>query len=110
VCANDSFCCSSTWDSLCVGEVEDYGCGNCGGSTGGCGDGTCGGGETCASCPGDCGPCGSGGDCCATSAQSGCSDPTIEDCVCAYDFLCCIFEWDSFCVSEVEEYGCGTCN
>lgn len=40
--------------------------GGMGGSVPGpqCGDGVCGGGDTCASCPGDCGPCCDGATCC----------------------------------------------
>lgn len=29
VCATDSYCCSTHWDSICVGEVESLGCGTC---------------------------------------------------------------------------------
>lgn len=29
VCAQDSYCCSSAWDSACVGEVTSLGCGVC---------------------------------------------------------------------------------
>lgn len=30
VCAKDSFCCETSWDNLCAGEVESFGCGLCG--------------------------------------------------------------------------------
>ena len=30
VCAADPFCCSTAWDSVCVGEVESLGCSTCG--------------------------------------------------------------------------------
>jgi hypothetical protein len=29
VCASDSYCCSTAWDSACVGEVTSLGCGTC---------------------------------------------------------------------------------
>jgi hypothetical protein len=29
VCAADPYCCSTAWDGICVGEVEDLGCGKC---------------------------------------------------------------------------------
>jgi hypothetical protein len=29
VCAYDSYCCTTSWDSLCVSEVVSYGCGTC---------------------------------------------------------------------------------
>ncbi|MCB9849323.1 MAG: proprotein convertase P-domain-containing protein [Phycisphaerales bacterium] len=29
VCASDSFCCDTDWDSFCVGEVDSFACGTC---------------------------------------------------------------------------------
>ncbi len=29
VCMEDPFCCDSMWDATCVGEVNDFGCGEC---------------------------------------------------------------------------------
>lgn len=29
VCERDDYCCSVAWDSLCVNEVESFGCGSC---------------------------------------------------------------------------------
>lgn len=29
VCAQDVYCCTNLWDSLCVGEVSIFGCGVC---------------------------------------------------------------------------------
>ena len=51
------------------------------------------------------------GDCClaAEGALIGCGDDEVEACVCAEDAFCCEVEWDSFCVSEVEEFGCAVC-
>jgi hypothetical protein len=155
VCAQDDFCCTNTWDSLCVGEVEEFGCGACGGGgdefcpgytgtsscctdadacgwaadgicdcqgtcawdsddCGGggptCGDGACEAGETCTTCEADCGPCGGAGDCCEVQSAPGCGDPGIQACVCAQDDYCCATAWDSVCVGEVEDFGCGACD
>lgn len=39
VCALDSYCCNNAWDSLCVSEVDTFGCGTCSGpSINGCYD------------------------------------------------------------------------
>ncbi|MCC6216685.1 MAG: hypothetical protein IT376_17625 [Polyangiaceae bacterium] len=35
VCASDPYCCNSRWDDLCVNEVDQLGCGSCGGGSGG---------------------------------------------------------------------------
>ena len=54
VCGMDSYCCSNSWDGLCVSEcIED--CGGCA-DLSNCGDGVCDGGvgETCGVCPADC--------------------------------------------------------
>ena len=29
VCAQDAYCCETEWDDLCIGEVNDFGCGTC---------------------------------------------------------------------------------
>jgi hypothetical protein len=29
VCAQDPYCCSYTWDDVCVGDVDEFGCGAC---------------------------------------------------------------------------------
>jgi hypothetical protein len=73
-----------------------------------CWDGICNCGETSTTCPGDCGT--STGDCCTVHANPGCTVPAIQNCVCGYDYFCCNTAWDSYCVSEVESYGCGTCS
>ncbi len=108
VCADDSYCCSTKWDSVCAGEVTELGCGSCGG-TGGCGDGSCSGGETCEDCPDDCGYCQGTGDCCAAQTGPGCGDAAVSSCVCGQDSYCCSVTWDAYCVTEVEEFGCGSC-
>lgn len=30
VCANDPYCCTQVWDDVCVGYIEQHGCGDCG--------------------------------------------------------------------------------
>ena len=100
VCAQDDYCCDAEWDSLCVDEVEDFACGSCGGA----GEST-GGEETGEATTGsDMGT----GDCCTTHGP-GCTVPTIETCVCSEDAYCCDTAWDSLCVSEVDQFGCGIC-
>ncbi len=82
VCNADSYCCSGSWDSICVGEVPTY-----------CGQSCNGGGFTCSH------PICSTG----SSLVSGC-DSGQGNCVqsvCAQDSFCCSTSWDSFCVSEV---------
>ncbi|HRX86645.1 MAG TPA: hypothetical protein P5572_16600 [Phycisphaerae bacterium] len=49
-------------------------------------------------------------DCCATGHGAGCSDPTIQNCVCALDSFCCDVEWTQSCVDEVSLFGCGACS
>jgi hypothetical protein len=83
VCATDSFCCEDTWDALCAGAAGSE-CGACGGMMG-------------------------THDCCTAHAGAGCTDATIEACVCAADPFCCSTEWDAMCVSGVGTHGCGTC-
>ena len=102
VCALDPYCCSFAWDAICVEEAA--GCGApC--VPDGCGDGQCAGGESCATCPGDCGACGVG-DCCAPHASPGCAIPVVQACVCADDPFCCSTGWDALCVKLAG--GCGT--
>ena len=64
-----------------------------------CGDGLCGAGETCSSCPADCGPCLDGSTCCLGSDTPGCDDPECEATVCAIDDFCCLTSWDTYCVA-----------
>jgi hypothetical protein len=56
---------------------------------------------------------GAEGDCCAINDTPGCSDDTIEQCVCDEDPFCCGLEggnWDDTCVGEVTVLGCGMCD
>jgi hypothetical protein len=83
VCGYDPFCCNTSWDSYCVTGVDSYGCGTCSGG----------------------GP----GDCCTAHSTPGCTNATIQNCVCAGDSYCCNYQWDGLCVSEVASFGCGSC-
>ncbi|MBI3178475.1 MAG: hypothetical protein HYZ27_02365, partial [Deltaproteobacteria bacterium] len=83
VCAQDAYCCNTEWDGFCVDEVTDF----------------------------NCGLCGVEGDCCTiTPDMPGCTDTTVEACVCAVDSWCCNVAWDDICVAEVESESCGVCN
>ena len=106
MCAEDSYCCDTEWDNLCVSEVDTFECGTCVE----CGDGECNGLETCETCPLDCGWCEGEGVCCEANGTPGCEDFEITVCVCEQDSYCCESEWDNLCASEVEEFGCGVCD
>ena len=94
VCAADSYCCDTAWDSLCVEEVRTI-CGN----------------HTCAESAGTCAHtvCREG-----TLLASGCDDPPVSpSCVtdiCAVDSYCCSTAWDYICVGEVSTICGGNCN
>lgn len=47
--------------------------------------------------------------CCSPSEAGGCGDAPIETCVCAQDDYCCSGQWDIACVTEVEDFNCGSC-
>jgi hypothetical protein len=85
ICAADSFCCSGSWDSICVGEVASVCHQTCGGGT--CGHAICAtGGKLTASC-----------------------DPCAQQ-ICAADSFCCNNTWDSQCVGEVSSVCHQSCN
>lgn len=51
------------------------------------------------------------GNCCvADDHGAGCEVTEVQDCVCAEDPVCCDEGWDMFCVGEVNQFGCGTCD
>lgn len=93
ICAADSFCCATTWDSICVGEVKSI-CGN-----------------TCGAPPPP--PPPPPGNCshaiCTTGTKlvSSC-DPCATK-ICAADSYCCSTKWDSVCVGEVKSICGQTC-
>lgn len=39
-------------------------------------------------------------DCCSTSGEPGCSDPTLAECVCLTDVHCCSESYDELCVTQ----------
>ena len=90
LCAVDSYCCDTAWDSTCVGEVDQY----CGQTCAGSGSSGSGGGGSCAH--DEC----SAGD----KLDKGCSSCAAA--LCASDSYCCDTAWDSTCVNEVAQY-CG---
>jgi hypothetical protein len=47
-------------------------------------------------------------DCCADAASPGCSDGSVESCVCAIDDYCCTTAWDAACVG-IATNDCGAC-
>ncbi len=104
VCAQDDFCCTDSWDDTCIGEVDEFGCGSCGGGFGGSDPGFGG------SDPGMGGAPGGSGACCTPEPTPGCGDDAfVEQCVCLFDSYCCDTEWDDTCVEEVDLFGCGSC-
>ncbi|HWB81004.1 MAG TPA: hypothetical protein VG755_38840 [Nannocystaceae bacterium] len=88
VCAFDDFCCTDTWDDLCVQEANDSCDAMCdgGGTSGGTDDGG-----------------GGGGACCEPQMGPGCDDMAVQDCVCAFDDFCCTDSWDDLCVQEAND-------
>ena len=131
VCATDASCCTTQWDSVCVGyavELCGEACGSCkvdgvcdaahgetcgscpqdcGKCTSGrCGDGVCGPGESCLSCAVDCGKCTAGcgdGICGAGETCTNCSTDCGECSVCG-DGSC---DGDETCTTCPKD--CGTC-
>ena len=94
VCDEDPFCCENVWNEGCVAEVDELGCGNCGGAMPPADDGG-----------------GGGSPCCAPTGVPGCGDPFVEACICGEfeDPFCCLVEWDAVCAAEVADFGCGPC-
>lgn len=84
VCSNDSYCCTTAWDNVCVAEVDQYCATTCGGG-GGC-----------------------DADICTNDALDA-QDPSCGPCVaavCELDSFCCNKQsgaWDSYCVAEAAE-------
>jgi hypothetical protein len=125
ICAQDSYCCNTLWDNICVGEVGSIcgesctgggssssgGSGSSGGSTGSSGGGS-GGSSSGASSSGSGGGGGIGSckhDPCAAGAKlKKTCDACVTD-ICATDSYCCSVTWDSICVSEVGSICGDTC-
>lgn len=83
VCAQDAYCCETSWDGQCVEEVELFGC-----------SAECGGGET---------------PCCLPHGSPSCDEPEVAACVCDENPYCCEQMWDEECVAAVDKFGCGMC-
>ncbi|HWB74175.1 MAG TPA: hypothetical protein VG755_04450 [Nannocystaceae bacterium] len=137
ICAEDPFCCQTSWDMTCVGEVDTICDGQCAGS--GCAHDECEQGgpldDACSTCATDvCGAdpfccmtdwdatcvmeaadmcaCSAGGcahDECQTGGplEDGCSDCATD--VCAMDAFCCSDQWDSTCVTEAQDVASCSC-
>jgi hypothetical protein len=88
ICSVDSYCCTTAWDSICVGEVSSV----CGQSCTGGGGGSCTHPE-----------CNTG-----TKLKSGCDACVTK--VCGQDSYCCNNRWDSICVGEVGSICGEACN
>jgi hypothetical protein len=73
VCGIDPFCCSVTWDQLCVTEALKK-CGNCGSPV--------------------------AGDCFTDTRTVGCDDAMCCETVCGIDAYCCHVMWDSICADQ----------
>jgi hypothetical protein len=80
VCAVDSFCCATQWDTLCAGEAFDL-----------------------------CGVCAGVSNCCVANGGVGCDDATCQDAVCAVDSFCCATAWDGVCAGEAADL-CAVCS
>jgi hypothetical protein len=74
VCNQDSFCCDVQWDNTCV-SIAQNSCSACGG--------------------------GPNQGCCTVQDTPGCTDSSIQACVCATDAWCCTNKWDAVCVNKV---------
>ena len=85
ICGQDSYCCNTAWDSICVSEVKSI----CGQS---CGGGTC-----------------AHPICTTGSKLSSSCDPCATK-ICAKDSYCCNTAWDSICVGEVKSICGQSCN
>jgi hypothetical protein len=95
ICTQDSYCCSTLWDNVCVGEVSSI-----------CGQ-SCGGGGPDAGLPdtGVSSDAGTGGACshpiCTTGKKLTKSCNSCANEICTADPYCCAIKWDSVCVGEV---------
>jgi len=93
VCAYDSYCCDTMWDSLCVQHVRTV-CNSlaCDESAGTCDHPVCTEG---------------------TLLVPGCDEPPVSpSCVtaiCDFDFYCCTNQWDDVCVGWVDNFCGATC-
>lgn len=94
LCAQDPYCCSTSWDATCVGEVASI-CGN-----------SC----TVKLPSGDAGPSTCSHPVCATGAPLASACESCATQLCAQDSYCCTVAWDATCVSEVASLCGKACN
>jgi hypothetical protein len=94
LCAQDPYCCTTSWDATCVGEVGSI-----------CG-------QSCAAPPGreDAGPSTCVHPVCATGPALGNTCDACATKLCAQDPYCCAVSWDATCVGEVTSICGQTCN
>jgi vibriolysin len=92
VCASDSYCCTTSWDSTCIAEGRTIGKSlKCSEATGSCGHSLC---TTGTKLTNSC-----------DSAKANCVSK-----ICAADSYCCNSTWDSTCVAEVASICGNNCN
>lgn len=122
VCAADATCCSDGWTQACIEDGVARGCMECAApdddgsddanNDSGAADTTGDGAMDSAMESSEDGSDGGGvasNACCDVSAEPGCSDATVMNCVCAVDSFCCDSEWDEMCVAAVDAENCGEC-
>jgi hypothetical protein len=87
LCSVDPWCCTTSWDSICIGEVASV-----------CHSLTCPGDDACAHPE------------CSTGAFLSSTCSSCATSVCSHDAYCCNTMWDGICVSEVPSYCPDTCS
>jgi hypothetical protein len=88
VCAQDGFCCSTSWDQNCADLALNV-----------CNASSCSG-VTCAGI----------GDCCSENGSPSCEDESCCAQVCAQDAFCCDTLWDGQCVALAEGLCAAICS
>ena len=86
ICTDDPYCCNTSWDGTCVGEVATI-----------CGQ-TCPTTSTCAH------------TLCATGSKLSASCDACVAQICAADPYCCSTKWDNACVGQVQSVCGQSCN
>jgi len=81
VCAQDAFCCNSTWDAICANiAIANANSG-----------GACAGISNC--------PTPVAAPCCSANSGIGCENTACQVAVCNLDAFCCTIVWDAFCAA-----------
>ncbi len=81
VCADDPFCCNTTWDGICANDAFAV-CGNCGDPA--------------------------AGSCYTANGTPGCDNAGCCEIVCAADPFCCNSQWDGLCADAAIK-NCDNC-